>query len=53
MKRSTPKIARIAEDEFKGTVKGVLLKQLESKAKYENVRPSKEELNQKYKLVRK
>ena len=42
----------ISMEEFEATIKEVLFKPVKKRAKYENRKPTKEELNQKWKLER-
>ena len=42
----------ISMEEFEEAIKGVLLQPVKKRAKYENRKPTKEELNQKWKLER-
>ena len=42
----------ISMEEFEAAIKGVLLKPIKKRAKYENKKPTEEELHQKWKLVK-
>ena len=53
MKPTKPKLERIPGNEFRHAIKNVLLKQTPQRKEYENASPSKEQVRQKYKLVRK
>ncbi len=53
MRTSKPELDPITMDEFKVAVKDILLRKVDKKPKWENEMPGKEELNRKWKLVRK
>lgn len=53
MKQPSPVLDRVTKEKFRHAAKNVLLKQNPQRQEYKNERPTKEQLNQKYKLVQK